>query len=253
MRLNKNTYPAFIMLEDDNLLGVDIDTMFDKMLKTKEQLHGFIRQLQYDFKLARDKFYITKPFREAISKASDKINEDLKHIKDIPNHNAIFFNDNGFTILRVTPDSEDRIAVVYGFTRTTLTSYAVLKKDLTYYGIGATVKDGEPYNDLEHLGKYINSMLTCLYFIHNCETEQKVVEPNKKVIAAGDKHFNESKSDVIILTCQWFTELIRNIPYGVTGHFRWQAHGERFSKRKLKWIADFQKSGYTTKAKKVEI
>lgn len=253
MRLNKNTYPAFDVLESGNIQMLEIDAMFYDEVKSEEELTKFIKQLDFGFREVKKKYYITEPFKEAIVKASEKINKDLKHIQHLPSEDSLFFTENGFTIINPTPDSDKTIAVIYGFTRNVMTSYAILKRDLTFNGFGATIKDGKPYNDLQHVGHYINSVLTTLYFVHNCEVEQKLVQPKQKVKTDTGKHFNESKSDIIILNCSWFTELIRNIPYGVSGHFRWQPCGEKFNKRKLIWIEEFQKQGYKKNPKKVEI
>jgi hypothetical protein len=79
------------------------------------------------------------------------------------------------------------------------------------------------------------------------------MKPNEKHKENGNKHYNESKSDIIVLDCKWFTDLIRSIPFHVNGHLRWQHCGEKFSKRKLIWVSDFEKQGYVRKATKEKI
>jgi hypothetical protein len=79
---------------------------------------------------------------------------------------------------------------------------------------------------------------------------ERVIAPNKKDRTNGQKHYNESKSDITILDCRWFTELIRDTPFAVRGHLRWQVHGEKRGKRKLIWIDKFEKAGYHRKQSK---
>jgi hypothetical protein len=99
------------------------------------------------------------------------------------------------------------------------------------------------------LGRLLNSAMISIYFIHNCEIETKVVKPKEKHRLYGVKYFNESKSPFTILDCTWFTNLIRDTPFTVNGHFRWQPCGVNYSKKKLIWIDAFEKKGYTRKAK----
>jgi hypothetical protein len=52
------------------------------------------------------------------------------------------------------------------------------------------------------------------------------------------------------LDCKWFTDIIREAPFRVKGHLRWQFFGEKKAKRKLIWIDEFEKSGYKRSATK---
>ena len=82
------------------------------------------------------------------------------------------------------------------------------------------------------------------------KVEVKEIKPKEKTYFNKDKYFNETKSNITVLDCRWFTDLIRNIPFQVKGHLRWQVYGEKNQKRKLKWIDEFEKHGYTRKATK---
>jgi hypothetical protein len=252
MRLNSNTYPAYAKIESGNLATLQIDEMFTDMVKTRDDFANLLRSINSGFRMATNKYFITNTFMDAIDKATPKIMDGKKHINNIPTKNGVLFTDNGFTIYIATPETDNVKLVLFGFTRNTLTTYSVLYNNHNVGGVGATIKDGVPYNDVDYLAAYTNSILVALYFIYNCEIEQKIVEPNKKVINNGAKYFNESKSNVAILDCRWFTELINNNPFGVDGHLRWQPHGENRAKRKLIWIESFEKTGYHRKATKTE-
>jgi len=253
MRLNKNTYPAFETLEQGHYEHLQIDQMFDQLFKGHNGLLEFLQSLKFTYKQVHKKYYFTNTFKDAIRTAIPKIIDKNKHLNEIPSDCGIIFTDKGFSLYLSNPTDKKLKLLCFGFTKDTLTTYGMIDNDGKFGGFACCLKDGKPYNDTEELNAYLNSMLISLYFIHNCEIEQKVLKPNDKHRENGNKHFNESKSDIIFLDCNWFTELIRNTPFHVKGHLRWQHHGEGFKKRKLIWISDFEKSGYQRKAKKETI
>lgn len=61
---------------------------------------------------------------------------------------------------------------------------------------------------------------------------------------------NDTNFDITYLDCKWFTNLIQSNEFKVRGHFRLQPYGTKRTERKLIWIADFKKHGYTSRAKK---
>ena len=253
MRLNHKTFPAYSLLESGNLHSLQIDNMFkEDYAKTIDDLVGFTKAIATTYSLVRNRYYLTNTFRDAISKAMPKIQEGNKHLKDLPTDCGIIFSDAGFTIYLSLPADKKLKFICYGFTRDTLTTMGYLTNDDKFGGIAASTLNNKPYNDKYHLADYINTVMMAVYFINKCEVETKILQPNEKYREGGNKHYNESKSDVKILDCRWFTELIRTTPFNVSGHFRRQAYGENFSKRKLKWINNFEKKGYHRKAGKGE-
>lgn len=250
MRLNEKTYPTFDLLESKKYYHIEIDAMFKEILPDVKSITTFVDSLKTVYEQVNKKYYLTNTFRDAIDLAMPKIVSDDKHYTDIPTDCGVIFTKNGFNLYLSNPTDKQLKLLVYGFTNKALTTYAYVTNDFKFGGVASTIKDGEPYNDKEHLNAYINTILATLYFIHNCEIEQKILKPKDKYRENGNKHYNESKSDLIILDCKWFTDLIRQVPFHVKGHLRWQHHGEGFKKRKLIWISDFEKNGYTRKASK---
>lgn len=249
MRLNKNTYPAYIDLEKGNYSQLKIDQMFGQtILKTEDMFRDFLQSLVVTFRQVNKKYYLTEPFKDAIITATPKIVDGNKQLKSIPTDCGVIFTDKGFSVYLSNPTDKKVKLLCFGFTRDVLTTYGVIDNDDNFYGVACSLKDGKPYNDTSGLAAYLNSFLTTLYFIHNCEIEQRVIAPMQKDRSNGQKHFNESKSDITILDCRWFTELIRDTPFAVRGHLRWQVHGEGRQKRKLIWIDEFEKQGYARKS-----
>jgi hypothetical protein len=244
MRLNDKTYPAYNLLETKKFEYLKLDQMFKRILPTDLDFYNFLNSLKEVNSQVNKKYYLTAPFKDAILTAMPKIMHKNKHFNEIPTDCGVIFTDKGFSIYLSNPTDKKLKLLVYGFTRDVLTTYGYIDNDDMIGGIACSQKNNVEYDDQETLVDYMQSFLVALYFIHNCELEQKILQPNDKYRSNGDKHYNESKSDLTILDCKWFTELIRDAPFHVKGHLRWQVHGQKFSKRKLIWISDFEKNGY---------
>jgi hypothetical protein len=89
-----------------------------------------------------------------------------------------------------------------------------------------------------------------LNFIKYAEVEIKELAPNRQIWQGVNCLYN-NKLDVPIqiIDSTWFTTIVQSEGFKVRGHFRLQSYGEGFSKRKLIWIDEFKKDGYTMKAK----
>jgi hypothetical protein len=248
MRLNKNTYPVYDLLERGRFVDIKMDSVFGEKYRTLETLGMMIKMLGQTYKIVEKKYYLTKPFKEALVEALPKITEKNKHLEDKQTRAGVIFSEKGISVFVCHPSEEYKL-VCWGFNRETLTTFGVIKNDNSVDGVAAVSRFGEPYNDLEYLEQYLNSIMVSLYFIHNCDIQQKILKPQEKYRESGFKHYNETKTDIIMLDCNWFTELIRDTPFHVKGHLRWQVCGEKFSKRRLMWISDFEKKGYHRKAK----
>jgi hypothetical protein len=82
------------------------------------------------------------------------------------------------------------------------------------------------------------------------EVEIKVIKPKMKAELFKCKYHNDNDHSIEIMDSTWFTTLIKSDEFKVRGHFRLQPCGQAFAERKLVWIKDFTKEGYTRKAKK---
>jgi hypothetical protein len=254
MRLNEKTYPAFATLEKKQYEWLKIDQLFETILTDNQKFFDFLEALKSIHKQVDRKYYLTNTFKSSLLQAYPKISEKKLHYNYIPSGCGIIFTDNGFSLYLSNPTDKKLKLAIYGFTKDVLTTYGIVDNDNNFYGIAASLdENGNPINDTERLASYLDSTLLALYFIENCEIEEKIIKPNEKHRENGNKHFNESKSDIIFLDCKWFTDLIREAPFRVKGHLRWQVCGEKKTKRKLIWIDEFEKAGYVRKNKKSEV
>lgn len=95
----------------------------------------------------------------------------------------------------------------------------------------------------------IADILTMLLFLKYCELQTKVIKGGKKDNHIGVKYVNDTRHDVEILDSTWFTTIVKSDGFHVRGHFRFQPCGQGMRDRKLIWIADYDKEGYTRVAK----
>jgi hypothetical protein len=99
-------------------------------------------------------------------------------------------------------------------------------------------------------GEYwISELLLLKTFLKYAELETKVVNAGKKILHNGEKVKNDTEQKVEILDSTYFTTISRTEGFGVSGHFRLQPYGPGLCERRLQWIPEFQKHGYTRKAK----
>lgn len=96
---------------------------------------------------------------------------------------------------------------------------------------------------------WIADLMLFKTFLKYAEVETKVIPGNRKDKHIGVKYLNETKRKIEILDSTYFTTISRTEGFGVRGHFRFQPYGPGLTERRLKWIADFEKSGYTKRAK----
>lgn len=88
-------------------------------------------------------------------------------------------------------------------------------------------------------------------FKEHADVEVKSLQPNSKDNTIGCQYNNGTKSKIQFLDSKWFTTLVKSDAFKVRGHFRLQPYGEGLKQKKLIWINDFEKTGYTASAQKL--
>lgn len=96
------------------------------------------------------------------------------------------------------------------------------------------------------------AILSAELFINFAEVETKVMKPNAQIWderMVSAIYNNKTRSDITVIDSTWYTNLVSSGAFKVRGHFRLQPCGPSLSKRKLTWINEFEKEGYTRRAK----
>lgn len=98
-------------------------------------------------------------------------------------------------------------------------------------------------------GLLFQEMSTFVLFKKYAQIETKLAAPKKTTTTLNCAYENQTKFWVNIIDSTWFTTLVKSDAFKVSGHFRLQPIGEGRKERKLIWIKDFEKQGYTREAK----
>jgi len=173
-----------------------------------------------------------------------------------PLRSQVFLTDRSlFTLPRFPPDTRFWMIMfmvkdfVCGFECGILNSSAGGPQRLEHHGYWHT--ETVP-------GQFIAFVGCTLLFLRFAEVETKVAGPSvptgKRTVLNGEKYLNDTDVKVEFIDSRWFTTLVKSEGFGVKGHFRLVPTGSREvpleqRPRKLTWIADFQKTGYTRTAK----
>lgn len=255
MRINPNTYPAYYNIQsDESIYHLEIDMGITQMFKDQEQAIDMLKGIRSVYKQGKHKYYVTQPFLDALYKASPKIMKEMKHWQYDKPDAGVFFLDSGFTLYLLNPPDRLTKAILYGFSKGVLTSFAFVMMDGTIVGRWIRKgENGETVNDRPMLEQWVNGIMCLFFFINEVDTDEYIVPAGQKSKTKKNDPthiYNETKHPITVLDCRWFTDIIRDDPFWVSGHWRWQPVGPGRSKRRMQWIRDFQKEGYTRKATK---
>jgi hypothetical protein len=98
----------------------------------------------------------------------------------------------------------------------------------------------------------LRAILAAELFINFAEVETKTMTPNTQIWderGVSAIYNNKTPNSITVIDSTWYTNLVSSGAFKVRGHFRLQPYGPNRSMKRLQWISDFEKSGYTRKAK----
>lgn len=140
----------------------------------------------------------------------------------------------------------------------------IFMDSVTYFGYGndnSAIVESINYKTFETV-KSQHSRNAIAYFImlitlfkKYAEVETKILPPkSKQGKTIKCKYINQTDYQITYLNSTWFTNLVKSDAFKVSGHFRLQpCHDENgLPTKKLIWISDFVKSGYTAPARKLK-
>lgn len=121
-------------------------------------------------------------------------------------------------------------------------------KDLIYHNyryLDSEVND--PHDDYV-IQETLKIIVATELFLHFAEIETRELPPSRQIYDGPIAVYNnKTKLKMNVVDCTWFTRLIQSGEFNVRGHFRLQPYGD--GSRRLIWINDFKKSGYTRRAR----
>jgi hypothetical protein len=192
-------------------------------------------------------YLIAKTVSDYLFKHSEPLMTKLwEYIPDIPDqHGAILWQDWTFFFRKFDDDGQCVIL------------YMTLIGDKAE--IGAVIKDrgdkgyvrGTPPEQSKAAAVGFTMCTLVLPFLTFAECETKVInaETGHRAKVNNEKYVTDIKSNVEIVDSNWFTTIIHSNGFNVSGHFRLQPIGHGRNERRLIWIKDFEKHGYTRRAR----
>jgi len=247
IRITAKKYPAIFLSPslsyEDWLSKILIGNWAASASVPKEAI-GTCMAVSYGAQTMGEPIYISDSFLIAAYKAKDKlycgdiIEQLITHVDDVFYAALLIDNLTIYTAVWVKENS-------FHVSTTTLQGlyvmgHALLKFDLTSDGVKLAEHDfGDSY---AYIALYV------FLFKRFADIETKTVAPRQKTSFGSVSLKNDSGKPVVMLSSNWFTNIVSDSPFWVRGHFRLQPYGEGMKQRKLIFIDPFEKNGYTRKA-----
>lgn len=245
MRIDQEKFPALFTDHIDPKYDATVQQVYREIIATAK----------------KNLFYVASTVIDNISTAFGKLKAFKNELPDGCRGTLMKFNDSYNSFLYTISNSDDRITVL---TQITYTDHSQGKPRLynRIFG-GFFLKEHKEliFHSYRYLDSEVNSshddyvvqeglkiIVATELFLHFAEIETKELAPSRQIYDGPTCLYNnKTKLKMNVVDCTWFTELIRSGEFNVRGHFRLQPYGD--GSRRLIWINNFKKHGYTRKAR----
>lgn len=199
---------------------------------------------------------ISMPFIEASRKAKEKLSDLIKNIAENNLSDIIikgsFIVGNSVMMINIQSikNQDNYFSSFYIFDKDGIP--LLMSQVTNEYSKIWTTKSMAPTEIHKELfyQQTIGEIIILSMFKKYAEVETKILRPHQKPREISCLYRNNTKMNLTFLDCKWFTTLVKSDAFKVSGHFRLQPckiDGEWT--KKIIWISDFMKSGYTSHAK----
>ena len=122
--------------------------------------------------------------------------------------------------------------------------------EITYHSFNLVIDTGQYSDNYDEVKESVDKFVKLLIFIYFGEIETVELKPNEKfgTKLSGDRWKNESQTTFIIVDSTWNKTIISSGGFTVSGHLRLQPCGVGRLDRKLIYIEEFEKDGYSRTA-----
>lgn len=250
MKITTEKYPILKVIEDN----VGFRTFNNEQSVLLRGNHIIDEFLNIRKKLPTKTMFLSKPFSDAFEQAKQRIwdtirNGDVKEERFCNAYITPIMGQSNTMVYDVSINKGSLSGMFYKFMDDVLIAYCVGED----YWVSDRFFNAQPYHTdrWQFIMQCFIEIASFEVFLKYAEIETKHLPPKSKVKDGKKQHKNETNSTVTILDSTWFTTLVKSDAFKVRGHFRLQPYGEGRKERKLIWINDFQKSGYTAPARKL--
>lgn len=189
---------------------------------------------------------LTTPFDEAIKACDGKIN-NIEMFRALQSQSGVLIQPHYTTCYSITKLGLDKYRTqVFEFYKDMMIYNFLFEGDLMdRKAVGAEFYVMENPIGQQLIEERLAYLHLALTFIKYAPIEIKEVGASKRFKDVHCKYANDTRSNIQILDSTWFTTLVKSEGFKVRGHFRLQPCGKGMKDRKLIWINDFEKEGYT--------
>lgn len=261
MKISYNNYPILKKLYNGSIhpivIGEGDKPVFEKEYMVRAFLDAWNRHVK-DF--SSNVNILTSPFISAFNKAFDKTTELYTEMfyAGYTLSGTFINNDNCYMFYeKIDPGSEPgKYAETSLFIFDVKTTMPVLfsidhgSKHYEFLSVHEPLRGAK--SEFEYIELRRENAIRMSIFRECVNIETKHLSPGQKLKGIGCNYKNETKLPVTILDSKWFTTLVKSDEFKVRGHFRLQPCGEGHKDRKLIWVNDFMKHGYTAPAHKLK-
>ena len=252
MIFNKNNYPFLQKFKNDE---IDVFSLFDDSKGgNRESVSDVFKETVKNLKDAEvTPTYYSDFVYSKIKDEQDKISSLISNVGDDTGiillslskdksktiHNTIFY-----TIVQ-DPSGGGVIFSCYWFTGDILLFSTLIRYD----------KEEKRWQNTEMFPYVENNMIVLdvctlvLFKQFAVEHKEFKLKSRTKQKNRNGKYRNELYSDINVIDKTYFTSIYNFNKFSVNGHFRNQPYGKNRSKRKLIWVEEFIKKGYSRSAK----
>jgi len=256
MKISYRNNPIIEKIKNKNLGIIRIHES-DNSDKFRE-LSAYLKQYwEYYSEYFNNIKIITNPFSIAIDKSRNKLCSPELYQNEVGLYNGTFIFHGGKQVicyyLRLGEGEYDFEFTYFVFyDNDILITFRYLNQD-EQFGWASKIfglKQNDKAKLQEHFDVFLGNLFLTIKFIKYAEIEVKFVGANERLKEVNCKYVNDTNSDIQILDSTWFTTLVKTEGFNVRGHFRLQPCGQGLIDRKLIWISEFEKHGYTRNFKK---
>lgn len=193
------------------------------------------------------KYHFSQSITELAVKNFDKLRHLIPEVKS--GNKAIVFNNGFYYEYFIKSFKEDRVTQIR--MRLMNIPKEVVCHFLHNHNNNFVLKlPEELIEQNDNIASICKEIICIELFTQYSDINIKILKPNRQIWdGVNCLYNNKTQSDINIVDLTWFTTLVKSDGFKVRGHFRLQPCGEGLKERKLIWINEFQKEGYTREAK----
>jgi len=264
MKISERNHPVLSLLKNNSIEDLSYSVQDKDFFENDMFFYDFAKRWStYQPKFSKTVNVISESFYDATTNAAKKLFYIAKEIikNETLEINETFIN-GAFTAMISCKLVEIENVIENEFTFfvfDTKTSAPVLyaSKDKGIPDLAWVSKEAQSalnisFDEIQKLPvRMFRDFLYIALFKQYAEVETKFIASGKRVKDINTKYVNDSRIDLTFLNSKWFTNLVKSDAFKVRGHFRLQPYknekGQLF--KKIIWIEDFMKEGYTSPAK----